>query len=368
MSVVDSEIVSNTLSFEWSLLQIIREIKKINKVLLYDKKQSPFSSHNKYQTYQLRATLPQVKSLIPTMKLVSIVQTPNSSPYIKCSIQTLKKMDLLMNLCGLELVNELEYEENPLNPQEYSVSDESQVCYFKKASFVGTLDQLKHAITTLKHREVDPTIGSTSTLIFYFYVSKEYQLQVHFPWNHHSGSRNFFWTDVTTPHTQKQNSNAFKMSLTLKKLLTLNPTLTPPAKMNKETEWRLWRRFLFERKKELQDLKARLVVQHNTTETRSNPRSYSKSPSRTSMTKTTFDCQSATSFHSNNTRDLPPSPPSFPHHRNSNFCRSSKTTKLSMSPNWKPKFFPTSQLNTVQQKIESRSTKTPSFENVIFVL
>jgi hypothetical protein len=223
----------------------------------------------------------------------------------------------------------------------------------------------------LKHREVDPTVGSTSTLIFYFYVSKEYQLQVHFPWSHHSGSRNFFWTDVTTPHTQKQNSNAFKMSLTLQKLLNLNPTLAPPVKMDNETEWRLWRRFLFERKKELQNLKARLI-QGNSTETYSSLKSHSKSTIRTSLSRTTFDCQSATSLHSNNTRDLSPSTPSlFPQHKNSHFYRSSKTTKLSMSPNWKPKFFPTPQLNSIQQKKkknESRSTKTSSIENVILML
>jgi inhibitor of KinA sporulation pathway (predicted exonuclease) len=333
-----------------SLLQIIREIKIINKTLLCDKKQNRFSSHNKYQTYLLRGNFQQVKSFIPTMKLVPVIQPSlsSSAPPIKCTIQTSKKIDLIMKLNDLEIIEETEYEENPFTGQEFYVDDEFECCSFKIATFLGTLDQLKRAVATLKRGEGEHTEGNVSALTLYFYVPRDYQLQVCFPWDSHSCGKSLLWIDVTAKHTQKQRSHACKMALTIDKLLKLNPSLAPPTDVSSEAQWRAWRRLLIQRKKELQNRKAKLLLHNNSLGTQVTPTPPSSPsnglgisfPSRT----TRLHYQSTTFLSDVDSGILPPSP-STP--RNFHSYRSPKS-KLSRSPNWKPKFFLSHQINTTQ--------------------
>jgi hypothetical protein len=375
------------------LIQVIREIKRINKTLSCDKKYNRFSSHNKYQVYYLRGTLQQVKSLIPTIKLTpsSIVSLPNDAhlpPLIKFTIQTLKRTNFSMELNGLGIVQELEYEENPFNGHEFVVSQESKLCSFIKASFVGTLEQIKCAIATLKRGEEKESSnsnrgrGGASTLILCFYLSKDYQLQTHFPWSSHTDKNNFSWVDITAKHDHKQSSNSIKMVLTLDKLLKMNPTLAPPSDQNDETLWRAWRLSLIQRKKELQKLKSHLTKKNGymrrsllsshsplqwenefvnsqslatsdlrTRSTRIAPSSNFKSGRSSSSLSPTISSPSLYQAHYHqqhqhrppqHDQHHPSSCHQFHHHYSSPSFFSKRKQNQSMSPNYKPKFFPSS--------------------------
>jgi len=255
---------------EIAMLNTIREIKKINKTLLCDKKQSPFASHNKYQVYQFRGTLQQVKSIVPTIRFATEPRSA-AEQVVKVSIQTSKKSELQMRLCGLEGVEQLEYEENPFQAQEL-LFEAPDTVLFKKAAFAGTLEQVKRAIATIKR--------SSGTLIIYFYLERNQQFLVNFPWNATTANnavsspmnspacekKDPCWLDISCKHVVKTNENQSKLMLTVAKLLKLNPSLAPPSltantdhtvdvNQLSEEEWRVWRSRLIARKKELQQMK-----------------------------------------------------------------------------------------------------------------
>jgi 3'-5' exoribonuclease 1 len=283
---------------EIAMLNTIREIKKINKTLLCDKKQSPFASHNKYQVYQFRGTLQQVKSIVPTIRFASEPQNA-AEQIVKVSIQTSKKSELQMRLCGLENVEQLEYEENPFQAQEL-LFEAPDTVVFKKAAFAGTLEQVKRSIATIKR--------SSGTLIIYFYVERNQQFLVNFPWSSSNAAtsnsmisvaspanspacekKDPCWLDISCKHVVKTNENQSKLMLTVAKLLKLNPSLAPPSlsasgghtiDMNQlsEEEWRVWRGRLIARKKELQQMKMKFKKDNPNNVVMAQKKPKSKSP------------------------------------------------------------------------------------------
>jgi len=324
---------------EIAMLNTIREIKKINKTLLCDKKQSPFASHNKYQVYQFRGTLQQAKSIVPTIRF-ALEPRSAAEQVVKVSIQTSKKSELQMRLCGLEGVEQLEYEENPFQAQEL-LFEAPDTVLFKKAAFAGTLEQVKRAIATIKR--------SSGTLIIYFYVERNQQFLVNFPWhastaNNSTSSpmnspacekKDSCWLDISCKHVVKTNENQSKLMLTVAKLLKLNPSLAPPSlsatnghpvdvNLLSEEEWRVWRSRLIARKKELQQMKMKFKKDNPNNIVMAQKKPKMKSPP-SSPAPSNYNSPNTSPKHYSNYNSPVHSPRYYHHNNNAQYYRNHHT-------------------------------------------